>query len=45
MNQSESAQATVYYVMDSFLDLKEQADPASASVGSLAAGDPVLVKK
>ena len=44
MNQSESAQATVYYVMDSFLDLKEQADPASASVGSLAAGDPVLVK-
>ena len=29
--------------MDPMLDLKEQADPAAASVGSLSVGDPVLV--
>ena len=40
---AQSSEATVYYVMDPMLDLKEQADPAAASVGSLSVGDPVLV--
>ena len=43
MATAESSAATVYYVMDPMLDLKEQADPAAASVGSLSVGDPVLV--